>query len=165
MKFNIRLFLERLYSYPTLKFVIAAFLLSIIISVAFRFLFYSFGENDFTLSNPPTVANSSIYYAFIKLVLLTPIIETFLFQTIPYFFIAQFDFLKKRNWIVILISAIAFGMSHYYSLWYILHSGILGALFMYFYIVRRKMADSFLAISIIHTLRNLMAFTIEIFIN
>lgn len=157
-----RHFLDKISDYPFFRFVLMVFLFSLIISLAFQSVFYFAGLKDVLLSDKPSIAGENIYFQSIKLVIILPIIETLIFQLFPYFLMTQFDYLKNRSWIIIILSAILFGLSHYYSLWYILHSGSLGALFMYAYIVRQRKNDSFAALCLVHILRNVTSFTMEL---
>jgi hypothetical protein len=152
---------DKVGSYPIIKFTLVVFIFSILISMIFGLISDFIGLKDILLSDKPGIKGRNIYFHGIILVIVIPLIETLIFQSIPYFILTQFDYLKKRSWVIITLPAFLFGLSHYYSLLYILHTTCLGAIFMYAYILRRKKNDSFTAVSLIHLLRNLTAFIVE----
>lgn len=97
---------------------------------------------------------------FLVVVLVSPFIETFLFQAVPYHFLSLFNFMKRNAWIIIIISSIAFGLVHDYSAQYIMHTAIVGAFFISTYILRSKKNDQFLCTFLLHALYNLIAITL-----
>lgn len=66
---------------------------------------------------------------------LAPIFETLLFQTL---FFAIFKRIKTRYWIISIISGIAFGLFHNYSVFYMINTFLIGFIFMYMYLLRAE---------------------------
>lgn len=94
----------------------------------------------------------------LKFVLLGPFLETFIFQHVPFSIFRRIFKNHKSKTILILFSGIIFGISHIYSLYYIIKTFILGMLFMYAYIIRYKNKDAFISVFLIHALFNLTIF-------
>ena len=88
-----------------------------------------------------------------------PFFETLLFQVIP------IKLLYKRinnKWIIILISAFCFGLSHYYSIFYILWTSLFGVVFAYAYLDRlERKSNPFLIVVSIHCIFNLITLLFE----
>jgi|LakMenE18May11ns_1017448.scaffolds.fasta_scaffold9717405_3 hypothetical protein len=96
---------------------------------------------------------------FILVVIIAPILETLLFQYIPYFY------LKKYNAIyTILISSILFGLSHAYSIIYIIYGLTVGMLFIsaFFYSIKKYLHPFWLVV-FCHFIYNLFAFCMNNF--
>ncbi len=95
--------------------------------------------------------------AFLFLIVLCPIIETFIFQCLV-IKIAH-DLFRIKYSISIVISALIFGIIHDYSVAYQLHGFIMGLLLAYsFAIYEKKKYSSFLITAIIHAIRNSATF-------
>ena len=97
---------------------------------------------------------------FILVVVIAPILETFLFQYLPYLY------LKKYNTIyTIILSSILFGLSHSYSIIYIIYGLTVGMLFIsaFFYSIK-KYLQPFWLVAFCHFIYNLFAFCMNNFI-
>lgn len=105
----------------------------------------------------------NIVYRYLFVVLLGPIVETFIFQAMPYYFLNLFEFMKRHVWITILLPAIVFGCLHDFSLQYILSATMMGIVFQYTYHARSKKGDPFLSTFLLHALLNGMSITIQLF--
>ena len=91
--------------------------------------------------------------AFLFLIVLCPIIETFIFQCLV--IKISHDLFRIKYSISIIISALIFGLIHDYSVAYQLHGFIMGLLLAYsFAIYEKKKYSSFLITTIIHAIRN-----------
>lgn len=89
----------------------------------------------------------------IDTLIIAPLVETLVFQTLFFYFFKKFNIHK---WIIVLLSAIAFGAYHNYSIFYMIHTGITGFVFMYMYIVRAEMDNKpFLSTATAHFTLNL----------
>ena len=65
----------------------------------------------------------------------------------------------ERNYLVLLASALFFGLMHFYSLFYIIYGFILGLILMYGYMIRIKTdRKTFFLIAVCHSLLNLGIF-------
>ncbi|WP_431357019.1 CPBP family glutamic-type intramembrane protease [Paraclostridium benzoelyticum] len=87
--------------------------------------------------------------------LIIPFIETFIFQYLAIGIIRFIKKIKDNNCLIIIISAIAFSLSHYYNVLYIFYSFIMGIFLAYTYILYgKKNYHPFLMVMTIHALRN-----------
>ena len=119
--------------------------------------------SDIILLDFPRKEND-IILLFVLPVLLAPIFETFLNQYLPYYLLNKVKYLNERSYLVLLISALFFGLTHFYSLFYIIYAFLLGLILMYGYMIRittdRK---TFYLIAICHSLVNLGIFIRNLF--
>ena len=100
-------------------------------------------------------------YLFVAIIL-GPILETFVFQYVIFKILSLIKLERNWNLLFLIISASLFGLSHCYSLVYVLYATITGvvlAFIYYFYRLHTKKA--FWTTALIHALVNL---TIAIFI-
>lgn len=136
-----------------------------IISLTSLFLLTSLGTN-FLLSlienkniiwfDPPSPKNYNIVLLVIEGVFIVPIIETFVFQTLQYYYLNKVNFLKTKGYLILIISALFFGVSHCYDLFYIIYGFVMGLVLMYGYMVRIKTDKyTFYLIAVSHGLFNL----------
>jgi membrane protease YdiL (CAAX protease family) len=115
------------------------------------------------VTNP--ISESHIAFQIIVGCFFAPVVETLLFQTLPIHIFTEV-FIKKRN-IAIFISALLFGLSHYYSLLYILITFVIGLLFAWAYLnyeERNGSQKAFWAITLAHALRNAIAALLGVFL-
>lgn len=94
---------------------------------------------------------------FFMLLILCPLIETFLFQ----FLIIKIahDILGIKYYISIVISALAFGLIHNYGISYQIHAFVIGLLLAYsFVIYENKNTSSYMMVVVLHAIRNLAGF-------
>lgn len=97
-------------------------------------------------------------------VLIVPIVETFLGQQLPFKLLQNWDLTKNKYGIYILVSALIFGLFHYYSLQYILFAFSIGLILSYTYFFYSKSPKlAFGITALIHGLRNMMTFIIIAF--
>jgi len=96
-------------------------------------------------------------------VIIVPFFETFLTQALPYHFLSLFQFMKRNQWLIILISGILFGSVHIFSLQHIFYATIIGFFLSGTYVIRAKKGDSFLCTYLLHALFNLVAMLISQF--
>ena len=110
---------------------------------------------DITLdenSNGPTVSEWIIVSLFV------PLFETFLFQQLPFKIMQNWSLTTNRYGIYILLSAIIFGLSHWYSLQYMIFAFAVGLVLGYMYFFYSKTPKvAFWSTVLIHGLRNLIA--------
>jgi len=102
----------------------------------------------------------NIWLKYLMVVLVAPVIETFLFQAVPYYFLSLFRFIKRNVWVIILVSSICFGTNHVFSIQYMILTTIIGFILISTYIIRAKKNDQFLCTYLIHALFNFMAITL-----
>lgn len=109
---------------------------------------------------------------FLFAVLLAPIYETFLVQALIVgggcsFFeyanqnIRQYGF-RNYTWPLIFISAIVFGLSHTYNIWYILVTFLAGIVLAFAYhVARRRKLGAYIIVTLVHAFHNLTAEIID----
>lgn len=100
---------------------------------------------------------SSLLEDFIIVVIVGPVIETLIFQ---YFIIETLLNSKVAPWICVVVSALLFGISHYYNLAYVLVTTIVGFIFAYYYMALRHQyyLNKLVLVTLLHALSNLFAF-------
>lgn len=111
------------------------------------------------------VEHMTVSYA-IGSVILAPLIETFIFQKFP------IDYFRNRidtDWKLVLLSAIPFGVSHYFVYFLIrdiYYAFCFGVAFAYAYILAKKRDDlsAYWAVVFIHAGYNLSGVIIHLFI-
>lgn len=89
-------------------------------------------------------------------VIFAPIIETFLFQYLPHRILLR---KLSLNWTwVMLISALLFGLTHWYGIGYIVFSTLIGLVFIAAYVfLYETNKNPFLVVTFAHMLRNTIA--------
>ncbi|WP_251861344.1 CPBP family intramembrane glutamic endopeptidase [Clostridium sp. Marseille-Q2269] len=96
---------------------------------------------------------------FLAVVIIAPILETLIHQCGVIALFSNIGKFKDKKLVLIIISAITFGLGHFYSAIYILDTFIIGILLAYSFIVyEHKGQSGFWVTAIIHSLRNLIAF-------
>lgn len=106
-------------------------------------------------------------YSFISLffilIILAPLLETFIFQWIPIKFFR--NKLKLSFTKTCLISAVIFSVNHYYNLGYIIVTFILGYIFVGGYmILQNTNKNAFRVVCMTHALRNLISTLAVVFL-
>lgn len=144
-------------NYSLFKFVVLFFFIAVIIELLSNGIIGLAGIYDIKLAKEP-VLNKNLILDFIKFIFIVPLFETVLHQLLPYVLLKDIPLFKKKRSYLIIISAVFFGITHFYSFIYIIFTFFLGVLFMYAYIVRIKKGDSFKAILFIHMLMNLLPY-------
>ena len=92
--------------------------------------------------------------------ILAPILETLVFQTL---FFSIFKKFKMKAWIIALISGIAFGAFHNYSIFYMISTVPIGFIFMYMYVLRAEIDNKpFASTMIAHSTINLIVIIITL---
>jgi len=120
----------------------------------------NFPEKEYKLVFLP----DNIWLKYLIVVLLGPLLETLFLQSIPYHFLRLFGFMRKRQWLIVLIPAICFGALHFDSFRYILSATILGLFFMGTYVIRSKKGDPFLCSYLLHVFIYGTSVTLQFFI-
>jgi membrane protease YdiL (CAAX protease family) len=143
------------------KFIVAMVIISYIIIVPLIPLTMMLDVKN--IGGPEAVKESPVMIEFLVVVLLAPFIETLIFQTIIFNILNKFEFFKKRAVIVIILSALAFGSAHGYSLIYVVMGTLMGFVLAYAYhIYIEKPESPYKIVTIIHSVRNLLAFTVAL---
>ena len=111
---------------------------------------------DPSLTDNPVVTESLVGN-FILMVIIAPLIETLIYQ----FAIIEIGFrLKFHPLLSIIISALAFGLSHHYNIVYVLITTVSGFIYAYYYTALRPQnyTNRFVLVALLHSLFNLIAF-------
>jgi len=153
----------RLKSLNRIAFILIITSILYIGAFGFNYVFGFIKGRDLIWFNIPN-NEKSIGFIFISTILVAPIFETILGQSLPYYLLKKVKFLNERNYLILLISSLFFGLLHFYSLFYILYAFLLGLVLMYAYIIRIKTDKrTFFLIAICHSLLNIGIFIINLF--
>ncbi len=118
---------------------------------------FNISDLSFDGKTPETRFYIDLYFAF-KSLIKAPLLETFLFQAIPFVIYRAFEINK---WITISVSSLAFGAIHYYSVIYMIDTSLVGFLFMYGYILRGdKKKKPFLSTALAHSFANVLPISV-----
>lgn len=107
-------------------------------------------------ANP--IDGENIIYIFAMLVIVAPVLETFIFQSAV--IEVGFEF-KLRRRLLVLISSLLFAFSHYYNWVYVGIMFFIGFIFAYSYMIVRSKFDitkATLFVISLHAMSNLIAF-------
>ena len=97
---------------------------------------YIFNISDIQFSEPITDKNTKITIdLLLDTLIIAPILETIIFQTLFFVILTKF---KINKWIIVLVSGVTFGAIHYYSIFYMINTTLVGVVFIYFYILRAE---------------------------
>lgn len=106
----------------------------------------------FTPNNPIDIVKIPIYEKIFITSIFAPIVETLIFQTALISLMMKFI---KNKWLVVLLSAAAFGLSHNYSVAYVSKIFITGVFYGALYVSCKKYSASLYTIAA-HSLYNLL---------
>lgn len=115
-------------------------------------------QRDIILINFHNEETSSVIL-FVTTVILAPIVETFIGQSLPYKLLQRINYFKGKDFLILITAASFFGLIHFYSIFYIIYAFLVGLVLMYGYMLRIKVDNkSFTVIAICHSLLNLGIF-------
>lgn len=143
----------------TFKFIItitlSMLLCSSILGLLINILNIKIAETNLAISKAPLIIT------FLATVIIAPLLETFIFQYGIIKILRKINILKNNNLTIILISSLIFGLQHFYSLSYIIHTTILGIFLAYAFVVyERKKTSPFWVVCAIHSLKNFISFSL-----
>jgi hypothetical protein len=103
--------------------------------------------------------NTHIVEIIFLTVIMGPLVETLIFQTITYHLLILSEWFRSRKYMIVLIGAIIFGIFHFYTLSYIIYNIIAGGLFMYAYTIKQHKGGyyGYWITAILHALININA--------
>lgn len=94
-----------------------------------------------------------------------PVYETVIFQVFLFWVLSFIPFIKDRDYLIILIASIIFGLNHSNGITYIVDTAIMGVVFNYAYWVYQKKNEkvevtisAFWIVVLIHSLHNAIVF-------
>lgn len=94
--------------------------------------------------------------------MITPLVETFLYQYLPINILGKSEKLLERSYVIIIVSAILFGLAHTYDIVYVFRTFIIGLFLAYTYVIYQKKSFSpFLMVCIIHAIQNAVVVVFE----
>jgi membrane protease YdiL (CAAX protease family) len=163
---QIELIIERLKALSVFKFVLCFIIIQVlaILLIGFPIGFllshvFHFSEID----RFKEVSNRfSLFDRLMIGLVVAPIAETFIFQYLPFKFIEKF----KKEWLVIFISSLFFGLAHAYSIKYRINAFLLGVTLNLAYSIWRKKNSKihpYVTVSLLHFFRNTIAIVIATF--
>jgi len=137
-----------------LTFVLILVLVLYMVAFLFNVVFISIKEKDIVWFTFPGEQKSYLIL-FLSTIIVSPIIETFINQYLPYFLLNKIKYFREHNYLILLSSALLFGLIHFYSLFYIFYAFIIGLVLMYSYMIRIKTDNmTFYLIAISHSFLN-----------
>lgn len=103
-------------------------------------------------------SDASMGVKFFTMVLLFPFMETLVFQHFP---AKVNEYFTDRKFVLIIVSALLFGLQHFYSWIYIVYGFCLGIIFILFYLQMKKLAVTPLIMTfLLHGTHNGIGFVI-----
>lgn len=99
---------------------------------------------------------------FFSVVVLAPLFETFLFQYMVFVLLSKMKIIGNSSFLIIIISSLLFGISHWYSFAYVVMASFIGVVLMYAYLFySSKPSKAFWSVVLIHALHNLIVFAFK----
>lgn len=145
-----------LLKYKTITLFLAVLLIQISLTLLLNIFNIDFGDNSFK--------NKTLLNIFVLVVIIAPIFETLIFNTLP---IKAIHFFIKNKLIVILLSSLAFALIHTYSIAYMImtYFGAIGLNTFYLIMEERKgFLEAVGLTMLLHSIYNFFGFLIiEIF--
>jgi hypothetical protein len=153
---------ERLKSLNRVTFTIILSFALFLTNVVFNLLISFFEKFDIVWFRFPG-PDDGIIFLFILAVIIAPVAETFIGQYLPYYLLNKIKYFNERSYLILLSSALFFGLNHFYSLFYMIYGFFTGLILMYGYMVRIKTDNkTFYLVAISHAFVNLSAFIINV---
>lgn len=115
---------------------------------------------NFNLTNEPITKGmfefGNVYAAFFTIVIVAPIVETYLTQHLFFKNLAG----RLPQWVIILFSGMVFGLLHHYNIGYVLYAIPSGLLLSMSYAFRLH-SNPFVCTTLIHAVYNLICFVVN----
>ena len=143
--------------------ILYLFALFIVFYTIWTPLYYYFLEKyDIFFSPTPneTIMTAGLGRQILEIVILAPLIETLIFQKWIYRGLSLIGWLKRHKTLIILVSALIFGLIHFYSLSYVFYNFFIGALLMFAYIIRIN-KKPYWTVVVLHGFMNLFSILID----
>lgn len=99
----------------TIRFIITIVLLMYLLIILFIPLFYLYQKYIGQIGGPFSISTSTLTNKIIVGSILSPMLETAIFQYAIIEFLSSINILKGKSILIIIISAVLFGISHSYS--------------------------------------------------
>lgn len=143
--------------------ILYLFVLFLMFYIIWTHVYYHiFEKYDILFSPTPneTIMTQGLGKQMFLAVILAPLIETLIFQKWVYQLLSLVGWLKQNKILIIFISAVIFGLIHFYSLSYVIYNFFAGALLMFAYIVRIEKKPYWI-VTVLHGLMNLFSILID----
>jgi len=149
--------INKLASYNTITLVMVT---PGVLFLSFVFCFFVIGpwyENLFGPIRGPGdyLGGIPLHVVLITVILAAPLIETLIFQFLVIYLLLRFT--RFPLWIVICISALIFGVLHYYSIFYVFYAFVMGIILAVAFVICKQKKGYFYAfwvVALIHSLFN-----------
>jgi hypothetical protein len=142
---------------PRVHYVLLLTILLMVLRFILNSIYDAVEERDIIWDLIPPVQDK--IPLFIISVTIGPLFETWIAQSLPYKLLNRIEYFKKRNHLILLISATFFGLNHFYSLFYMFYGFIMGMVIMGAYMIRIKSDNkTFYLIALSHALFNLSSY-------
>ncbi|WP_422614472.1 type II CAAX prenyl endopeptidase Rce1 family protein [Ascidiimonas aurantiaca] len=140
------------------RFILTTFFLLITLQFSGSFIIKYFVGDD--ILSVDFLEGKSLLYIFITSVIIGPLIETFLFQYCVIELILYFKKNVSFKILALFLSALLFGLAHYYNIYYIVFTLIIGFVFAFIYLIGKERNDTngFRITWLAHIVMNLIAF-------
>ena len=132
---------------------VKVFTLTIIVKV-FLVVLFAIVENTLDPVYQAKLPDVDVKFVILGLIV-APIVETFLFQFLPFFLMSKINYFRTHYYWIIAISALLFASTHDYSHLYFIYAIISGAIYSFVYILRYE-KGAYWSIVIIHLVFNLI---------
>lgn len=140
--------------FQTVSFFLFCLISLLLNSIIFSALEYLCTSN---LQPNPILEKDSLAFRIIIGILITPLLETYLFQKLPFLIMSWLK--VKSMWIRIALPSLAFAISHSFSIFYVGFAFITGIILNYMYIAYKEnnKGYAFIAVALIHSIYNTIA--------
>lgn len=122
----------------TMRFIVTMILLTFLVIVPFLPLFSLYEKYIGEMGKPINIVTATLLWKIIDGSILAPILETLIFQYAIIEILNSIKILKERSIVIVMVSAVLFGISHSYSYLYIFYAFIIGLLLAYSYLIYKK---------------------------
>jgi membrane protease YdiL (CAAX protease family) len=143
--------------------ILYLFILFLVFYIVWTPVYYYFLEKyDILFSPTPneTIMTAGLGQQILAIVILAPLIETLIFQKWVYQALSLVGWLKRYKILIIFLSAVIFGLIHFYSLSYVIYNFFTGALLMMAYIIKID-KNPYWTVVLLHGLMNLFSIVID----
>ena len=150
------------FSFPE-KLIIKTFFITSFLVVLSNIIITNIFDKITSIYNLENMSNSLSFQSkkeeFVLVVIIAPILETLIFQYLPFYYLK-----KYKPIYTVLISSILFGLAHAYSTIYMIYGFTVGLLFISacYYSIRKNI-NPFLLIAFSHFIYNFFAFCMNNF--
>ena len=145
-------FIYRMSGYSTVYLLLFVLIGDITVSCIFSFLLFPDHSSGFQFS--------SLTEEFILAVLFAPIFETLIFQAL--ILKKSLKYFNNNKLVAIILSASLFGLSHYYSIPYVIKATLAGVLYgLLYFVLLNKNKQPIIYIIIVHAMYNLIGFKLN----